>query len=106
MHTRSYLVRQTQPAKHRLLHQPRQLSSGAATSRATDPVHSRPISCGCTPIEQRTASAPTSTSDPPYAATRRTHASTSAEPYRQWDNPERTPAEVGARMSKALGVNR
>jgi hypothetical protein len=106
MRARSCLVLQTLSIQRCLVHLPKHPSSGAATSRATGRDRSGPISSASTPIDRRTASAPTSTSDPHCGATRRTHANTSAEPLRQGVNPERTRPEVGARMSKAPAANR
>jgi hypothetical protein len=80
---------------------PTNLSSGAATSRATDRDPSGPISCGCTPTELRIANVRTSISDPRCAGMRRTHASTSAERFRQCAN-----REPGTPVSKAAGANR
>ena len=81
-------------------------SPGAARSRATDRARDDRISCACTPMEQRIASAQTSISDRPFAATPSTRASTSGEPDRQCANPERVQAEVGAHVSTGTRANR
>jgi hypothetical protein len=88
-----------------LLYPPKHPSSGVATSRATGRDRSGRISSACTPIDRRTASAPTSTSDPHCATTRTTPASTSAEPLRHGVSPECARQEVGAPMSKAPAPN-